>query len=113
MDSDDALIMGRKTYEQVLSFGEWPYGRDPVVVLSRSSISFPSSVPDTVTHSSKPSKPKSFSKFHHVANGVEKNPVFEFIGKGQKCLWTGAVPDPDFFQTKGMQVIDYLFQLLI
>ncbi len=54
MDSVDMLIMGRKTYEQVLSFGEWPYGRTPVVVLSRNSISFPSSVPDTVTHSSEP-----------------------------------------------------------
>lgn len=54
MDSVDALIMGRKTYEQVLSFGEWPYGGTPVLVLSRSSISFPPSVPDTVTHSSEP-----------------------------------------------------------
>ena len=54
MDSIDALIMGRKTYEQVLSFGEWPYGSTPVVVLSRSSMSFPPSVPDTVTHSSEP-----------------------------------------------------------
>jgi dihydrofolate reductase len=52
--SVDALIMGRKTYEQVLSFGEWPYGRTPVVVLSRNSISFPPGVPDTVTHSSEP-----------------------------------------------------------
>jgi dihydrofolate reductase len=52
MDSVDTLIMGRKTYEEVLSFGEWPYGRTPVVVLSRNSISFPPSVPDTVTHSS-------------------------------------------------------------
>ena len=54
MDSVDALIMGRKTYEQVLSFGEWPYGRTPVVVLSRSSISFPPGVPDSVTHSWEP-----------------------------------------------------------
>ncbi len=54
MDSVDVLIVGRKTYEQVLSFGEWPHGRTPVVVLSRSSISFPPSVPDTVTHSSEP-----------------------------------------------------------
>ena len=54
MDSVDALIMGRKTYEQVLSFGEWPYGRKPVVVLSRNSVSFPQGVPDTVTHSSEP-----------------------------------------------------------
>ena len=39
MDSVEVLIMGRKTYELVLSFGEWPYGRTPVVVLSRNSIS--------------------------------------------------------------------------
>jgi len=54
MDSVDALIMGCKTYEKVLSLGEWPYGRTPVVVLSRNSISFSPSVPDTVTHSSEP-----------------------------------------------------------
>jgi dihydrofolate reductase len=54
MDSVDVLIMGRKTYEKVLSFGDWPYGSTPVVVLSRNSISFPPSVPNTVTHSSGP-----------------------------------------------------------
>jgi dihydrofolate reductase len=32
--SVDALVMGRKTFETVLSFGEWPYGTKPVVVLS-------------------------------------------------------------------------------
>lgn len=52
MDSVDALIMGRKTYEQVLSFGAWPYGHTAVVVLSHNSISIPSHLPDTVTHSS-------------------------------------------------------------
>lgn len=52
MDSVDTLIMGRKTYEKVVSFGQWTYGQTPVVVLSRNSISFPSSLPDTLTHSS-------------------------------------------------------------
>ncbi|MCP4255668.1 MAG: dihydrofolate reductase [Candidatus Scalindua sp.] len=52
MDSVDTLIMGRKTYEKILSFGEWPYGETPVVVLSRNPISFPPNVPDSVTHSS-------------------------------------------------------------
>ena len=32
----------------VLSFGQWPYGKTPVVVLSRNSISFPSNLPNTV-----------------------------------------------------------------
>ncbi|MEM7645502.1 MAG: dihydrofolate reductase family protein [Pseudomonadota bacterium] len=39
MSSIDALIMGRKTYEKVLSFdGEWPYDKK-VFVLSQSLIS--------------------------------------------------------------------------
>lgn len=52
MDSIGTLIMGRKTYEMVLSFGQWPYDETPVIVLSRHPISFPDSLPDTVTHSS-------------------------------------------------------------
>ena len=51
MDSVDTLIMGRKTYEQVLSFGQWPYGDTPVVVLSHNSIEIPSHLLDTVSHS--------------------------------------------------------------
>jgi dihydrofolate reductase len=52
MDTVDVLIMGRKTYEQVLSFGEWPYGKTPVVVLSRNPINFPDQLPNTISHSS-------------------------------------------------------------
>ena len=52
MESVDVLIMGRKTYEQVLSFGQWPYGKTHVVVLSRGPITFPPDSPDTVSHSS-------------------------------------------------------------
>ena len=44
--------MGRKSYEKVLSFGDWPYGETPVVVLSRSPIEFPDYLPDSVVHSS-------------------------------------------------------------
>jgi len=36
--SVDALVMGRVTYEQVLSFGDWPYPDKPVLVLSGQSI---------------------------------------------------------------------------
>jgi dihydrofolate reductase len=31
----DGLVMGRKTYKQVLSFGEWPYGETPVMAVCR------------------------------------------------------------------------------
>lgn len=36
--SVDALVFGRKTFETVLSFGEWPYGKKRVVVLSSNPI---------------------------------------------------------------------------
>jgi dihydrofolate reductase len=32
--SVDAIVMGRKTFEKVLTFGAWPYGEKHVVVLS-------------------------------------------------------------------------------
>ena len=35
MGSVDGLVMGRGSYEKVLTFGKWPYSK-PVVVLSRS-----------------------------------------------------------------------------
>src|SRR6266852_4354511 len=34
MATVDALVMGRHTFELARSFGEWPYGTTPVVVLS-------------------------------------------------------------------------------
>ena len=33
--SVDAIVIGRKTFETVLTFGAWPYGEKRVVVLSR------------------------------------------------------------------------------
>jgi dihydrofolate reductase len=32
--SVDVLVIGRKTFEVVLAFGEWPYGKKAVIVLS-------------------------------------------------------------------------------
>ena len=54
MESVDALIMGRNTFEQVLSFGRWPYDKTPVVVLSRTLVSLPKHLPETVSSSSEP-----------------------------------------------------------
>lgn len=54
IDSVDVLIMGRKTYEQVLTLGEWAYGQTPVIVMSRSPIQFPAELPNSVTHSAEP-----------------------------------------------------------
>ncbi|NWN63066.1 dihydrofolate reductase family protein [Pseudomonas allii] len=41
MATVDALVMGRKTLEKVLSFPEWPYEGTPVIVLSRQHLEIP------------------------------------------------------------------------
>ena len=51
MESVDVLVMGRNTFEKVLSLGAWPYEK-PVVVLSRSGLEIPSALRDTVSVSS-------------------------------------------------------------
>lgn len=40
-NSIDAIVMGRHTYEKVLTFGVWPYDAKPVFVLSSKNISPP------------------------------------------------------------------------
>lgn len=50
--SVDALVMGRNTFEQVLTFPAWPYGGKPVLVLSRRLAALPGQVPPTVSLSS-------------------------------------------------------------
>jgi len=40
MASVDTLVIGRKTFETVLSFPEWPYGKKRVVVLSSQPLDF-------------------------------------------------------------------------
>jgi dihydrofolate reductase len=37
----DAVVMGRRTFETVLSFRGWPYGGTPVFVLSRRGVKIP------------------------------------------------------------------------
>ena len=48
MDSVDALIMGRKTFDQVMTFGQWPYGEKPVIVLSRNPLEIPAQLTSQV-----------------------------------------------------------------
>jgi dihydrofolate reductase len=38
--SVDAVVIGRKTYEWVVSYGEWPYGKMRIVVLSTEELDF-------------------------------------------------------------------------
>lgn len=48
MASVDALLIGRHTFETVLSFGEWQYGEKPVFILSTTLTSLPKNLPQTV-----------------------------------------------------------------
>ena len=56
MDSVDALVMGRKTFDQVLSFGQWAYGITPVTVLSHHRVDIPPHLQGTVSGSSESSR---------------------------------------------------------
>src|SRR6476660_8691504 len=38
MATGDALVIGRKSYDTVLTFDAWPYGQKPVFVLSTHSL---------------------------------------------------------------------------
>ena len=40
IDTVDFLVMGRNTYEKVLSFGQWPYTK-PVIVLTSRALDIP------------------------------------------------------------------------
>lgn len=45
----DTLVMGRATMEKVLTFGGWPYGELPVIVLSRHGLALPYTLSETVS----------------------------------------------------------------
>lgn len=54
VDSVDAIVMGRNTYELALSFDSWPYGEKPVIVLSSRQVDIPDAIAGTVESMSTP-----------------------------------------------------------
>lgn len=50
--SVDVIVMGRNSFEKVLTFGQWPYAEKKVVVLSSKKIELPDHLPSSVTISS-------------------------------------------------------------
>ncbi len=60
MSSIDVLVMGRYSYEKVLSFGDWPYRDKPAIVLSSQAIEIPRSISKFVQQSSE--SPKELSE---------------------------------------------------
>lgn len=53
-ESVDALVMGRKSFEMVLTFSEWPYADKRVIVLSSGSPQIPEKLSGKVESSSLP-----------------------------------------------------------
>jgi dihydrofolate reductase len=49
MNTVDALVMGRNTYEIVRAFKAWPYGAKPVVVLTSRRLKIPEALKPTVS----------------------------------------------------------------
>ncbi len=47
-DSVDLLVMGRKSFEKVLTLGPWIYGEKPVFVLSSRPVDIPATLRSTV-----------------------------------------------------------------
>jgi dihydrofolate reductase len=47
----DVIIMGRKTFERVLSFNTWPYGDIKLVVCSRAAVQIPDRLRESVSFS--------------------------------------------------------------
>ncbi|MHA1576496.1 MAG: dihydrofolate reductase family protein [Candidatus Thorarchaeota archaeon] len=70
MSGIDALVMGRKTFEKVASFGVWPYSM-PVFVLSRSKISVPPGLENKV----------------EIVNKTPKKLVDDLIAHGYQNLY--------------------------
>jgi dihydrofolate reductase len=48
LDTVDVLVMGRNTYEKVLTFAEWPYGTKLGVVLTSRSLRLPECIAKSV-----------------------------------------------------------------
>ena len=48
-DAVDAMVMGRHTFELALTFGAWPYGTKPVVVLTSRPLGIPDTLAGTVS----------------------------------------------------------------
>lgn len=49
MESVDLLVMGRLSFEKVLTFGEWPYGEMKVKVLSSRGVAIPQGLAHVVS----------------------------------------------------------------
>src|SRR5258708_10390631 len=74
MTTVDALVIGRKTFETVLGFGGWAYGKKPVFVLSGRSIA---PAPPGAVVEQMAGAPA------HIASQLEARGIQNFYGDGR------------------------------
>ncbi len=89
MHTVDAIVMGRNSYEQVVSFPHWPYKKD-VIVLSRSTIDVPEVLQKQGVSCSSESPKALCERLAH--NGIKKL----YIDGGvtiQRFLQAGAIDE--------------------
>lgn len=89
INSIDALVMGRNTYELILTFDKWFYGDLPVIVLTNSGVKIPDKISKTVSQLS--GEPKEI-----VQNLAEKGYHILYIDGGktiQGFLNAGLIDD--------------------
>jgi dihydrofolate reductase len=85
MSSIDAMVIGRKTFEKVLSFPTWPYKDMPVVVLSSQELRIPDMLRGKVT----------------TASGSPGEVVSQLATEGKQHLYIdGGVTIQRFLQAK-------------
>ena len=63
--------MGRKTFEQVITFDNWPYKNTKMIVLTSKNVNIPEKLKETVTTSNTPSpkqliKDLSYQPINHI-----------------------------------------------
>lgn len=89
MNSIDVLVMGRNTFEMVLSFGVWPYGDKRVIVLSSKSLKLPDHLPATVEASA--CTPAEL--FHSLSQQGHQNAYIDGGNTIQRFLQAGLIQE--------------------
>jgi dihydrofolate reductase len=78
----DGIVMGRNTFEKVLTFGFWPYEKTPVFVLTSRKLKIPDHLNGKV----------------HIESGPPQEIVLRLAKKGKKHLYIdGGVTIQRFF----------------
>ena len=85
----DVLVMGRGSFEKVLTFEPWPYGDKPVIVLSKSLTEVPEALRGTVRIEALPPQ----ALLEKLSQDGYKHVYLDGGNVIQSFLWEGLVDD--------------------